>query len=94
MNWRRLARCGWHGARTTRRGAVERRQPGTARLTVPRLLIRWEVRNDIRVAFLRLACGIVCWRHLVTLSSVGTEFYAGSRGPSSQLPVESGASLK
>ena len=29
-----------------------------------RLRIRWEVRDDIHEAFLRLACGIICWRRL------------------------------
>jgi transposase len=29
-----------------------------------RLRIRWEVRDDIHEAFLRLACSIICWRRL------------------------------
>ncbi|MEU3188820.1 IS5 family transposase [Streptomyces sp. NPDC006923] len=33
-----------------------------------RLRIRWEIRDDIHEAFLRLACGIICWRRLVNLS--------------------------
>jgi transposase len=32
-----------------------------------RLRIRWEVRDDIHEAFLRLACAIVCFRRLVNL---------------------------
>ena len=26
-----------------------------------RLQIRWEIRDDIREAFLSLACAIICW---------------------------------
>jgi hypothetical protein len=33
-----------------------------------RLRIRWEIRNAIHEAFLRLACGIICWRRLVNLA--------------------------
>ncbi|NNN34413.1 IS5 family transposase [Streptomyces sp. S3(2020)] len=33
-----------------------------------RLRIRWEIRDDIHKAFLRLACSIICWRRLVNLS--------------------------
>jgi hypothetical protein len=29
-----------------------------------RLRIRWEHRADIHEAFLRLACCLICWRHL------------------------------
>ena len=37
-----------------------------------RLRIRWEIRDDIHEAFLSLACGIICWRRLVTdLGSLG-----------------------
>jgi hypothetical protein len=32
-----------------------------------RLRIRWEVRDDIHEAFLRLACGIICLRRLLSL---------------------------
>ncbi|MFI9382104.1 IS5 family transposase [Kutzneria sp. NPDC052558] len=32
-----------------------------------RLRVRWEVRDDIHEAFLRLACGIICFRRLVHL---------------------------
>ena len=32
-----------------------------------RLRIRWEVRDDIHEAFLRLACAIICFRRLVNL---------------------------
>jgi transposase len=31
---------------------------------VKRLLVRYEWRADIHVAFLRLACSLVCWRRL------------------------------
>lgn len=27
-----------------------------------RLRVRWEIREDIHHAFLRLACAIICWR--------------------------------
>jgi hypothetical protein len=33
-----------------------------------RLPIRWEIRDDIREAFLSLACAIICWRRLRSLS--------------------------
>jgi hypothetical protein len=33
-----------------------------------RLRIRWEIRDDIHEAFLRLACAIVCLRRLTSLS--------------------------
>ncbi len=33
-----------------------------------RLRIRWEIRDDIHGAFLSLACGIICWRRLASLS--------------------------
>jgi len=33
-----------------------------------RLRIRWEIRDDIHEAFLSLACGIICWRRLASLS--------------------------
>ena len=33
-----------------------------------RLRIRWEIRDDIHEAFLSLACAIICWRRLRTLS--------------------------
>ncbi|MFF4911316.1 IS5 family transposase [Streptomyces sp. NPDC001260] len=33
-----------------------------------RLRIRWEIRDDIHEAFLSLACGIICWRRLKSLS--------------------------
>jgi transposase len=33
-----------------------------------RLRIRWEVRDDIHEAFLRLACAIICYRRLVNLA--------------------------
>ena len=32
-----------------------------------RLRIRWEIRDDIHEAFLRLACAIICFRRLVNL---------------------------
>jgi transposase len=32
-----------------------------------RLRIRWEVRDDIHEAFLRMACAIICFRRLVNL---------------------------
>lgn len=32
-----------------------------------RLRIRWEIRDDIHEAFLRLACAIICYRRLVNL---------------------------
>jgi transposase len=32
-----------------------------------RLRVRWEIRDDIHEAFLRLACGIICFRRLVNL---------------------------
>jgi transposase len=32
-----------------------------------RLRIRWEVRDDIHEAFLRLACAIICFRRMVNL---------------------------
>ena len=32
-----------------------------------RLRIRWEIRDDIHEAFLRLACVIICFRRLVNL---------------------------
>ena len=33
-----------------------------------RLRIRWEIRDDIHQAFLSLACAIICWRRLRSLS--------------------------
>ena len=33
-----------------------------------RLRIRWEIRDDIREAFLSLACAIICWRRLRNLA--------------------------
>ena len=33
-----------------------------------RLRIRWEIRDDIHEAFLRLACAIICLRRLTSLS--------------------------
>ncbi len=33
-----------------------------------RLRIRWEIRDDIHEAFLRLACSIICLRRLTSLS--------------------------
>ena len=33
-----------------------------------RLRIRWEIRDDIHEAFLSLACAIICWRRLRSLS--------------------------
>lgn len=33
-----------------------------------RLWIRWEIRNDIREAFLSLACAVICWRRLIKLA--------------------------
>ena len=33
-----------------------------------RLRIRWEIRDDIHEAFLSLACGIICWRRLASMS--------------------------
>jgi hypothetical protein len=32
-----------------------------------RLRIRWEIRDDIHEAFLRLACAIICHRRLRTV---------------------------
>jgi transposase len=32
-----------------------------------RLRIRWEIRDDIHEAFLRLACAIICFRRMVNL---------------------------
>jgi hypothetical protein len=32
------------------------------------LRIRWEIRDDIHEAFLSLACAIICWRRLASLS--------------------------
>ena len=32
-----------------------------------RLRVRWEIRDDIHEAFLRLACAIICFRRLVNL---------------------------
>ena len=32
-----------------------------------RLRIRWEIRDDIHEAFLRLGCAIICWRRLTNL---------------------------
>jgi hypothetical protein len=32
-----------------------------------RLRVRWEIRDDIHEAFLRLACGIICFRRLINL---------------------------
>ena len=32
-----------------------------------RLRIRWEIRDDIHEAFLRLACGLICLRSVVNL---------------------------
>jgi transposase len=32
-----------------------------------RLRIRWEIRDDIHEAFLRMACAIICFRRLVNL---------------------------
>ena len=29
-----------------------------------RLRIRWEIRDDIHEAFLRLGCALICWRRL------------------------------
>jgi transposase len=33
-----------------------------------RLRIRWEIRDDIHEAFLRLACAIICYRRLASIS--------------------------
>lgn len=33
-----------------------------------RLRIRWEIRDDIHEAFMTLACAIICWRRLKSLS--------------------------
>jgi hypothetical protein len=35
-----------------------------------RLRIRWEIRDDIHEAFLKLACSLVCWRRLRAAHSV------------------------
>lgn len=35
-----------------------------------RLRVRWEIRDDIHEAFLRLACAIICFRRLATLDFV------------------------
>jgi transposase len=32
-----------------------------------RLRVRWEIRDDIHEAFLRLACAIICFRRMVKL---------------------------
>ena len=32
------------------------------------LRVRWEIRDDIHEAFLRLACAIICWRRLRNLA--------------------------
>ncbi len=32
-----------------------------------RLRVRWEIRDDIHEAFLRLACAIICFRRLASL---------------------------
>lgn len=34
-----------------------------------RLRIRWEIRDDIREAFLTLGCALICWRRLRALAS-------------------------
>jgi len=34
-----------------------------------RLRIRWEIRDDIHEAFLRVACAIICWRRLHNISN-------------------------
>jgi transposase len=34
-----------------------------------RLRIRWEIRDDIHEAFLKLACALICWRRLRTTKS-------------------------
>jgi transposase len=33
-----------------------------------RVGIRWEIRDDIHEAFLSLACALICWRRLASLS--------------------------
>ncbi len=49
----------------TRRWVVER---AFAHLHwLRRLRIRWENRDDIHEAFLKLACSIICWRRLTKL---------------------------
>jgi transposase len=34
-----------------------------------RLRIRWEIRDDIHEAFLKLGCALICWRRLRTTKS-------------------------
>jgi transposase len=34
-----------------------------------RLRIRWEIRDDIHEAFLKLGCALICWRRLRTAKS-------------------------
>ncbi len=49
----------------TRRWVVERAFAYLHRFR--RLRIRWEIRDDIREAFLKLACCVICWRRLTKL---------------------------
>jgi Transposase DDE domain len=61
-----------------RRGTEHGSGPGTYRRVVEqsiallhwfrRLRLRWEIRDDIHEAFLSLACAIICWRRLRSLS--------------------------
>ncbi|MEN3611536.1 hypothetical protein AAH979_18495 [Plantactinospora sp. ZYX-F-223] len=53
--------CGRRGI-TTRRWVAE--QMIALLHWLRRLLIRWEIRDDIHEAFLALACAIICWRRL------------------------------
>jgi transposase len=45
-----------------------------------RLRIRWEIRDDIHEAFLRLACAIICLRRLTSLSPLLGVHLPGFRG--------------
>lgn len=47
---------------------VHRWAAGQGFALVPAAALRWQIRDDIHEAFLDLACGIICWRRLTSLS--------------------------
>ncbi len=61
-----------------------------------RLRIRWEIRNDIHEAFLRLACAIICLRRLTSLSPCKEFIFrasaVGSTGCSAARPASAAKS--
>jgi transposase len=62
------------GRRCTAHGSGPGRQRWVVEQTIAglhwfrRLRTRWEIRDDIHEAFMTLACAIICWRRLNSLS--------------------------